>query len=275
MAEEDDHFEGPSTSEDRPQTAVRDSPQSRKVPGGFGIDDLDDLSPSKNEFEDSILANLQAHHQNNRIPSLDPASLPSLPPPGDSSLLYHSGDGGNESDAQLDAVDEEAMQRHLSNVESSFMPVASPIGMHGKKGADDTFLFDGAQPTARKISSVAEVSTPSKSQPEHINLPPSPPTPSGAYQTPAPHRDESVDESSLDEGDNTSSLETMSSSPTAAAAARTVSRAISMASGHQEDSSFGESQEDTETEPDVEATPRKSKNYSGSSDGRSTVRHVS
>ncbi|KAH9203911.1 hypothetical protein DL95DRAFT_398938, partial [Leptodontidium sp. 2 PMI_412] len=96
MAEEDEHPEtatitSPSTEwEERPQTARKDS---RKVPGGFGIDDLDDLSPNKKDFDDSIFqnatVNVEAHKQNNRVPSLDPATLPSLPPPGDSSLLYN------------------------------------------------------------------------------------------------------------------------------------------------------------------------------------------
>lgn len=91
MAEEEGQREMPSPSlEERPQTARRDA---RKVPGGFGIDDLDDLSPDKNNFDDSIFenakANAKANEQNNRIPSLNPATLPSLPPPGDSSLLYN------------------------------------------------------------------------------------------------------------------------------------------------------------------------------------------
>ncbi|KAE8445554.1 hypothetical protein EG329_013318 [Mollisiaceae sp. DMI_Dod_QoI] len=280
MAEEEGHFDEPSPSEDRPQTARRDSPESRKVPSGFGIDDLDNLSPEKNSFEDSIFTNAQAHEQNSRIPSLDPATLPSLPPPGDSSLIYNnSEDGGSVSDAHMDAVDEEAMQRHLNNVESSFMPVASPISIDGKKGADDTYLFDGAQPP---VSSNTATYTASQSNAENTNNNPpsvSPPTPPNAYYTFAPPQGTSseLDQSSTDVGNTTSSLETMSSSPTAAAAARTVSRALSLASGHNDevDESFRHSQEDTDNDLDVEATPRKRKNYSGSSDGRSTVRHIS
>lgn len=272
MAEEEEHFEGPSTSEDRPQTARRDSPQSRKVPGGFGIDDLDDLSPDKDNFEDSIFSNAKAHEQNNRIPSLDPTTLPSLPPPGDSSLIYNNSEDGGNSDAHMDVVDEEAMQRHLNNVESSFMPIASPISMDGKKGADDSYLFDGAQPPSRPNTATF---TPSKSPAAGANAN-NPPTPPDAFYTPAPERASSeVDDSSADVGNTTSSLETMSSSPTAAASARMVSRAISMASGPTDgaDDSYGQSQEDTDV--DVEATPRKQNNYSGSSDSRSTVRHVS
>jgi hypothetical protein len=142
MAEEGEHSDM-ATTDSRPQTARKDS---RKVPGGFGIDDVDDLSPSKGEFEDSIFANANAFAQNNRIPSLDPASLPSLPPPTDSSLLYSHSENG---EGILDAADEKEIQRHLNDVESSFLPALSPIGMSGHKGADDTFLFDGARPTRR------------------------------------------------------------------------------------------------------------------------------
>ena len=60
MAEDEEHPDIPSTSEERPVTARKDS---RKVPGGFGIDDVDDLSPDKQTFEDSIFTNAQAHEQ--------------------------------------------------------------------------------------------------------------------------------------------------------------------------------------------------------------------
>jgi len=287
MAEEEEHPEtaiaSPSTEpEERPQTARKDS---RKVPGGFGIDDLDDLSPDKKDFDDSIFentnVNTEAQKQNNRIPSLDPATLPSLPPPGDSSVLYNQSENGGESDALGDTVDERAMQRHLNDVESSFMPIPSPISMDGKKGADDTYLFDGAQPPSRDRERPAEMSAPpSKSEPEYQvpGTPLSPPTPANAYQTPGNFRADSGDmDESMDTGDTTSALETMSSSPTAAAAARTVSRAISMASAGGFDASYdGDdySQEPTDNEDDIEATPRKKKGNSltESSDNQSTLK---
>ncbi|KAH7370209.1 hypothetical protein BKA65DRAFT_531921 [Rhexocercosporidium sp. MPI-PUGE-AT-0058] len=291
MAEEDEHLEGAAATaslstdtEERPQTARKDS---RKVPGGFGIDDMDDLSPDKRDFDDSIFendnatVNVEAHKQNNRVPSLDPATLPSLPPPGDSSLLYAHSENGGGSDALGDTVDERAMQRHLNDVESSFMPMPSPISMNGKKGADDTYLFDGAQPPPRDQQRPAERSvTPRKLQAEDQvpDTPLSPPTPANAYQTPGVLREDaaSIDDS-MDTGDTTSALETMSSSPTAAAAARTVSRAISMASaGGYDAADDGEvhSQEQTDNENDVQATPRKKKGnaFAESSDDRSTLK---
>lgn len=277
MAEEG--YSGASiASEDRPQTARKDS---RKVPGGFGVDDLDDLSPNKDDFGDSIFANAQAHEQNNRIPSLDPATLPSLPPPGDSSLLYNQSENdGHGSEANLD---EREMERHLNDVESSFMPVPSPIGMASKNGMDDTYLFDGAQPSAaNEPSPLGRTPPPTKStaatEAPDANATLSPPTLPHAYQTPAPPSEE---DTKNDVGNTTSSLETMSSSPTAAAAARTVSRAISMASvggyvtANDTNGETSRETSDSEGGGDFEATPRRKKGetYAELSDGPKTLRH--
>ena len=270
MAEEDAHSEMATSEETRPQTARKDS---RKVPGGFGIDDEDDLSPNKDQFEESIFANANAHAQNNRIPSLDPASLPSLPPPTDSSLLYSPSENDENSDS-MGMLDENAMQRHLNDVEESFLPELSPIGMTGKKGADDTFLFDGAQ-SPRRSSPLKQASTPGKSHSsESIVEPSSPPTPPNAYQTPALQIESQSEDHTIDVGNTTSSLETMSSSPTAAAAARTVSRAISMASmGGYETANDANNSEGHTDEDGEEATPRKQTSFFTESDERSTLHH--
>jgi chromosome segregation ATPase len=281
MAEDGEHSE--ISTDPRPQTARKDL---RKVPGGFGIDDIDDLSPNKAEFEDSIFANANAHAQNNRIPSLDPASLPSLPAPGDSSLIYnHSEDGGMNSEGQLEPLNEKEMERHLIDVESSFMPAPSPIGMTANNGVDDTYLFDGAQPPNGGRPVGLEGSTipnknPTTTEPKDSNAPFSPSTPPNVYRTRVPPVAgiSEADEISQDVGNTTSSLETMSSSPTAAAAARTVSRAISMASmgGYEtaNDTSDAHSQDNTDNEEDLEATPRKQRNNPyAESDDRSTLRH--
>ena len=263
-----------ATSEERPQTAHKDR---RKVPGGFGADDNDDLSPDKPEFEDSMFANANAHAHNKRIPSLDPASLPSLPPPTDSSLLYSPSENGeNRSEGHMDELDEKAMQMHLNDVESSFLPAVSPIGMTGKKGADDTYLFDGAPGSKEgSLSPLKEMSTPAKDTlgtDSGENAPFSPPTPPNAYRTPAPERADPENlEGSMEAGNTTSSLETMSSSPTAAAAARTVSRAISIASMGGYETADDTGLHANTDEEDLEATPRKITD--GSSDSRHTLRH--
>jgi hypothetical protein len=231
MAEDGDHSAmAAATTDERPTTA-------RKVPDVANGEDRTDVSPDENEqknpFEDSIFANAAAHEQNDRVPSFDPTTLPSLPPPTDSSLLYGSENVGSEPDRNPE-LDEKAMQRHLSDVESSFMPVFSPIGLEGKSGVDDTYLFDASKRGQQYLPKEQPAPIKEEEQ-EHIpagmQSPSSPETPSGLYKTPAPfHTDlHSVDDSTLETGNTTSELETMSSSPTAAAAARTVSRAISMA----------------------------------------------
>lgn len=52
------------------------------------------------------------------------------------------GDTGSETN--LEPVDETEMQRHLNDVESSFIPTLSPLFSERKKGTDDTYLFDEA-----------------------------------------------------------------------------------------------------------------------------------
>lgn len=283
MAEEEGHSEITSPgSKEHPQITRK---EARKIPGGFGTDDLDDLSPTKSEFGDSFFdhvnTNAKAHALNNRVPSLDHATLPSLPPPGDSSLLYsHSEHGHLGSDALQYGVDEGAMQRHLSDVESSFMPMPSPISLSGKKGTDDTYLFDGAPGPQSQQESGEGPATPSKSRSamQVRSTPLSPPTPANAYKTPAVPRDEASNNESSDVAETTSSLETMSSSPTAAAAARTVSRAISAASAgdYNESRDAGDSRQELSNEDDGEPTPRKprARQDSVSSDGRSNLHEV-
>ncbi|KAI9052625.1 hypothetical protein LZ554_003967 [Drepanopeziza brunnea f. sp. 'monogermtubi'] len=269
-------------SEERPQTARKDA---RKVPGGFGVDDLDDLSPNKEEFSNSILENARANNANayelnNRVPSLDPATLPSLPPPVESSLLYSQSEHGQHgSDALLDTVDEGAMQRHLNDVESSFMPIPSPISMDGKKGTDDTYLFDSAQasppPGLPKLLEDSATTSEPQTEMHAPDTPLSPPNSANPHNTPEAARQDLFNHESMDAADTTSSLETMSSSPTAAAAARTVSRAISMASTGRYDASYdtGDSQQETANEGENESTPRKQKTIrlTDSSDDRSTL----
>jgi predicted nucleic acid-binding Zn-ribbon protein len=284
---EEQHASSATTSESRPQM-VRG--ELRKVPGGFGIDDEDDLSPKKDQFDDSILAfanvNAQAYAQNSRIPSLDPATLPSLPPPTDSSLVFVHSENGQNSDGHLDSLDENAMQRHLNDVEDSFLPAPSPIGIGGEKGTDDTYLFDEAQPpprggqnTVNEPSAIDKNTVTSSKEDAYQSWPPTPP---GAYRTPAPTEEDFLHgtDNTNEVGNTTASLETMSS-PTAAAAARTISRAASMTTvgGYvtANDASNPNSQEHTDEEDeeeDVQATPKSRRHGSYTdSDSHSTLRH--
>lgn len=91
-------------------------------------------------------------------------------------------------------ISEEAVRQHFQDVESSFLPTLSPLPTGAtapNPGADDTFLFDSPQKTDPKHNPDADTTLASQS---------------------------------------TSNLENLDSSPTAAAAARTISRAVSMAS---------------------------------------------
>ena len=113
-------------------------------------------------------------------------------------------DGSSIETAPLDpsrgpdeSLTEEDVREHFKDVESSFLPTLSPIptgSNNADGGVDDTYLFD----------------SPNKAD----------------MQT---HRTHPEPDSAATAGDTTSSLENLDSSPTAAAAARTISRAVSMA----------------------------------------------
>ncbi|KAK2799898.1 Anucleate primary sterigmata protein B [Onygenales sp. PD_10] len=194
------------------------------------------------------------------------------------------------------ALDEKEMRRQLLDMESSFLPEPSTIDVVATPGLpapDDTYL-------------VGLNAVPDSSQLEDLDssreTPPSPSTPPGAYKTPAARRVTGLEPSLFEEGDtqqhrdgvdqdqdqdvtpsgngngngngdgdgmpNTSSLETISSSPTAAAAARTVSRVLSttlssssltsqrrqQAEREREDSLLSSTDDDG-----VDATPRRSR----------------
>ncbi|EHK99647.1 putative Anucleate primary sterigmata protein B [Glarea lozoyensis 74030] len=258
MAEEDEGHSTMSMVEpgERPQTARKDS---RKVPGGFGIDDVDDLSPTKQTFDESGVENtsFSAQDEGHRKPSLDPASLPSLPAPTDSSLYYNQSEDGDKFEESLD---ETAMERHLNDVESSFMPVHSPISVVEHKGADDTFLFDGAQ-ESRPVSELPVAKT--RTSEDLRETPPgSPPSSPSNYKT--PFAGDSTSSANEESSNTTSAMESMSSSPTAAAAARTVSRALSTGSVGTATDGHPKSAEEAHSdyEEDFYPTPRKPSNNS-------------
>ncbi|PQE09509.1 Anucleate primary sterigmata B protein [Rutstroemia sp. NJR-2017a BBW] len=205
-----------STTDSRPRTARRDSDIESEQ---FTFHNFHDLASNGSQNDDSISFN--AHlEQNNHLDPLHPANLPSLAPPSDSSsVLYpHSDIDDNRSESVLSLVDEKAMRRHLDNVESSFMPAVSPIGLRGKTGEDDTYLFDSGRDDADdEDTSAKETQTPRKpAGPKKEQEFGSPPTPDGAYKTPGPPQARyAVNVENEDSGhsgeDNTSALETLSS----------------------------------------------------------------
>ncbi|KAI9708512.1 MAG: Anucleate primary sterigmata protein B [Bogoriella megaspora] len=133
-------------------------------------------------------------------------------------------------------IDEREMNRHLMDVESSFLPEASPVPQtHGEKGIDDTYIFGGRdeaqtsmdsrqeQDKGPRRSADAPPTFQEKANPPATATPSSPPTPKGAYKTPgqglsgAASRSTGAEESAED----TSELGPLPSSPAAAAADRT------------------------------------------------------
>lgn len=242
-----------SATDSRPQTARQDSENE-----AFTFHDFGELMADRSDNDESISMNSHPFEQNRRMPSFNSMNLTSLSPPTDSSIVYaHSDNGDNRSEGLLSAVDAKEMERHLDNVESSFLPTVSPIGIQGKAGVDDTYLFDADRNGGK--SPAIETQTPKKNAASSESSGyGSPPTPDGAYKTPGPAHDDSERT-----GNTTSAFETLSSSPTAAAAARTISRAMSMASMGENyetaSQSLTQSQQQSDEEGDMEATPTRSR----------------
>ncbi|UNI17544.1 hypothetical protein JDV02_003877 [Purpureocillium takamizusanense] len=184
----------PSLDQSRPSTAMR-------VEDGSATDtephdtehELHDAAPhdGADAADDSLL---------------DPHPLPTIAPPPpqaaspgrpESSLIETT--AVDQTRAPDETMTEEAVRRHLQDVESSFLPTLSPIATgstNGEGGVDDSYVFD---------------------------------SPDKAAARPLPQRDDDNDDDATAVSNTTSNLETLDSSPTAAAAARTISRAVSMA----------------------------------------------
>ncbi len=203
--------------------------QVSRVPGGFDTDE--DLSPIKTSFDHDD----SAHHD---TPLQSLATSATHPNRGDDSPNAPSDDGRSMMAGEGETfLQEKEMRRRLEDVDSTFLPELSPA-THTR--TDDFADFSQPHPNSY-AATVQQVNEENHKQPmdtfhgDHDSPTHSPATPPEMYQTPAPGREEVQSRDSLgtetDHGHyNTSSLETMSSSPTAAAAARTVSRAVSMAS---------------------------------------------
>ena len=143
-------------------------------------------------------------------------------------------------------IDERAMNRHLMDVESSFLPEPSPVAQAGAHaGPDDTYVFgvgekntvhtnsdqtglrnNDSEDTAEEPSSFQTLSGQSQPETTEAVTPASPPTPVGAYKTPAQAllggNTQSAGGDSLAE--DTSEVGPLPSSPAAAAAQRTHSK---------------------------------------------------
>ncbi|KAK0724839.1 hypothetical protein B0H67DRAFT_479858 [Lasiosphaeris hirsuta] len=161
-----------------------------------------------------------------KIENIPPLHPPTLSVPESS---FIEGTSLRHSDSQAEI----AVRQHLQDIESSFSAPLSPIPA-SNNGVDDTYLFDSPskRPAPRLVPAPRPPLSTNETNDQSQFLPSRKPPPPTVSQ----HVDESRisdaghDRSMADSSAGTSSLEAFSSSPTAAAAARTVSRAVSQAS---------------------------------------------
>ena len=242
--------------------------QVSRVPGGFDTDE--DLSPIKTSFDHADIEHHEPSLQSQETSATHPHTREdSLNAPSEDGKSMTAGEGDGDTFLQ-----EKEMRMRLEDVDSTFLPELSPATYtRTSDSADFSQLhhkFHGdteQQPSEEEYNqSVSPVHG------DQDDMTHSPATPPEMYQTPAPGPEELQSRDSPDAEDNyqghynTSSLETMSSSPTAAAAARTVSRAVSMASvdrGYEtaDDSKGGIALEPSSpgAETDDQLTPRKAR----------------
>ena len=148
---------------------------------------------------------------------------------------------GHTDTAGSTVMDEREMNKHLMDVESSFLPEGSPTTQPGAHaGVDDTFVFgsesrDGAQNTSNQAETSHNGATklpdrppsfaqiPKRTEGTETMTPASPPTPVGAYKTPAQALTAVNTQSGggSDSVEDSSEMENLPSSPAAAAAKRT------------------------------------------------------
>lgn len=165
-----------------------------------------------------------------------------LPGPKDPSSLLQPVEENTNLDLPANrTLDESEMHKHLLDLESSFLPEPSQLAEKESQppGADDTHLFgiltDNVELRQRPHSiQISPFSGDSETQKETKTVGiQSPKTPPGEYKTPVLEQQEFHDADETDgstpQFPSTSALENMSSSPTAAAAARTLSRVQSLA----------------------------------------------
>ena len=258
--------------ESRPSTAHRVSLKgSVDFNNHHNIDiNIDDtaLSPEKNNTASSTATTTTT---NSATGSLKPENIPPLHPPmagpPESSFI----DGPSIDLRHSDSQAELAVRQHLQDIESSFTTPLSPIPAPNN-GIDDTFLFDSpskrpapqpqpqTQPRPQSQPQSESEQEPSSSDapkstddsqylPGRSHTPHVPVTTTSASDADESHLTDTKDggsgaETAADTSNATSSLEAFSSSPTAAAAARTISRVVSQASAglqpHVEDEHEGD-----------------------------------
>ncbi|EGY19505.1 hypothetical protein VD0004_g6813 [Verticillium dahliae] len=195
-------------SESRPSTAHRVGGSSSFLgPADFDDSTVSPVKGGNDKTDDDIPG------RSGNVTPLRRNDYPSLPPPNNAPEVSFVEGATFDDTRHGDDHAETAVRAHLQDVESSFMSRLSPLPTVTTTGADDTYLFDGASSGRTK-------------SPTNRPFAPRAHTDGGRSDNELPQlRSDSVH--TADVSNTTSSLETLSSSPTAAAARRTVSRALS------------------------------------------------
>ena len=226
-------------------TRPKSQRQVSRVPGGFEDTD-DDLSPIE---EGSSEQEPQPALPQHSTKTTDHARS------ADNSMFTASSEtGGIALPEDASTIEEREIRRKLMDEDSTFLPPLSPFAGSGRydtltsgsvQSSPDT-VKEATSGTARAPNDSRAAST-LKQSIEYDETPESAETPSGMYKTPALGREKS-------------SPESMSSSPTAQAAARRPSRSTSMASKDGQKPADGEGETySTDSIADEEGgdTPRK------------------
>ena len=224
------------------------SRQVSRVPGGFDDAD-DDFSPVDAQLE-----------QANPVQNVAESSATEQ----DNSIVTASSEtGGIALPEEASTLEEREIRKRLMDEDSTFLPPLSPFTGSGRYDTLTSGSFRSSPDTVTEerganeqpfdeISPKTSIQQPIRQSPKAGSSPASPQaspdTPPGMYQTPAPGREESPQEST-------------SSSPTAQAASRRLSRPTSMTSINGIKSAKDEKQIVPPEEPklvDGEQTPRES-----------------
>jgi chromosome segregation ATPase len=159
------------------------------------------------------------------------SDLPPLPTGDDDSFLAAHDFGDSQIHSDGSGLMDHEMNRQLMDIESSFIPEPSMQidAAPGPPGVDDTYLFGGSPGRSRPLSPLPaqKHDTIPEEESEHEDfsiLSNEPPTPAGAYKTPATRRQELDIDDSLN--DTSSTSEPISSSPSARASQRNLARII-------------------------------------------------
>jgi chromosome segregation ATPase len=180
--------------------------------------------------------------QNNLFDIPEDSDLPPLPINDDEDLSLAQLPSSSRLDSDVSAFMDKDMRRNLMDVESSFLPELEPEDMAegAKKGVDDTYLFGGSPGNGRpkgapghkrNKKSIAEqiresLAAQAQIAEEEREGSKSPATPPSAYKTPYHGNENFGIDGNVDSTKSSTELETLPSSPAAAAAERTQSRPV-------------------------------------------------